>query len=268
MNLSDIMITTGAEAEEKIKQQARNMAQRYQLKYIERNKNSVNKLIRETKGPVAVLTKKKLELFTAEDASPFFYHPNAAALRAKNWLMHRSDPLVAACAMQPGDTVIDGTLGLASDSLILSLAGGVKADITGVESSPVIAMLVKEGLRTFDMPLIEMKEAAARIHVINMRAEEFLRKQPANSADVVYLDPMFASPVESSHGIRSLRNLANRDTLSEELLDQALRVAGRRVVLKEKRSSPLFEKFGFHKIHRSSPAVPVFGYIASEEVRS
>lgn len=268
MNLTNIKITTGAEASKDTEKRAASLAAAYAMQYVRREKKSLRKLFSDTGGPVLVVTKHKLEFFQSADQAPFFYHPNSAALRAKNWIMHGHDPLVAACALEAGDSVIDGTMGLASDGLILSLAGGAGTKVTGVESSPVISLLVKEGLPKYAMPLKELEDAAKRIHVVNLDTLQFLREQASGSTDIIYLDPMFASPIESSYGIEAMRSLANNKTVTKELIDQAVRVAGKRVVLKERRTSPLFETFGFKRIHRSSPAAPIFGYIDCGEVSS
>jgi 16S rRNA G966 N2-methylase RsmD len=79
-----------------------------------------------------------------------------------------------------------------------------------------------------------------------------LKSQPAQSFDVVYIDPMFEEPVIESDGIKALSQFALHEDLDEELITDALRVAKKRVVLKDYFRSSRFEKYGFEVIRRKT----------------
>ena len=64
------------------------------------------------------------------------------------------------------------------------------------------------------------------------------------SFDVVYLDPMFRDPVHLSAQMRPWRLLADHRPLEAATLREARRVARRRVVIKERKNSPLFAQWG------------------------
>jgi 16S rRNA G966 N2-methylase RsmD len=73
-----------------------------------------------------------------------------------------------------------------------------------------------------------------------------------NAFDIVFFDPMFRKPLLKSQAISPLRLLANNDPLEKSIIEEACRVAKRRVVMKEMVSSLEFERLGFTKILRSS----------------
>jgi hypothetical protein len=72
-----------------------------------------------------------------------------------------------------------------------------------------------------------------------------LRSLPDKSADIVYFDPMFRIPVEESSSISPYRFIANPEPLSLEAVTEAVRVARRKVILKDHRDSPEFDRLGF-----------------------
>jgi hypothetical protein len=78
---------------------------------------------------------------------------------------------------------------------------------------------------------------------------------PDRSVDIVYFDPMFRRPVLSSSALRPLRSQAEERPLSEAAVREAVRVARRRVVLKDHRDSGEFERLGFVRRRVSSSKV-------------
>ncbi|HEX2658117.1 MAG TPA: class I SAM-dependent methyltransferase, partial [Polyangia bacterium] len=88
------------------------------------------------------------------------------------------DGLLAAAALQPGDAVLDATLGLGMDALVMAAAVGPGGSVVGLEASPVLAALTAEGLRRHPA------EAARRITVRASDADAFLAQLPARSFDV------------------------------------------------------------------------------------
>ena len=138
-------------------------------------------------------------------------------------------PLVRAVA--PGGsrttTVFDGTLGLAQDALHVSLIGGVSVD--GVEASPALVCLVENFL---DRAGARWGDAPRRIHPRTGLAYDVLRTLDDDAYDVVYFDPMFDVAMPSQPDFRVLRSLAREQPLTQDTLDEAVRVARQRVVLK------------------------------------
>ncbi|SDN30469.1 class I SAM-dependent methyltransferase [Alkalicoccus daliensis] len=259
-------ITTGVKNAEHMEEKARSLAETYGLTFIKRNKYSVKEIIKKHDGPLFVLTQDKLTYYSADNKPPLFYHPNIAAVRAKNWRNIQKDLLVEACNLKAGDKIIDGTLGLGADSLILALAGGKHTKVTSVEKNQVTAMLVREGLKSYAMPFEALQEAAKRIKVVNAEACTYLKTLDDNSVDIVYFDPMFESTLDTSSGMQTLRHYADHQGLTANLIEEAKRVALKRVVVKARHSSSIFKDFGFFRIARSNIKSVHYGYISLKEV--
>ena len=82
-----------------------------------------------------------------------------------------------------------------------------------------------------------------RIHVISQDAVTFLQSQAEKSWDVVYIDPMFSTPIDESSNFTPLQQVGLQSSLSEEWMREAVRVCKRRVVVKDHYKSPVFGEF-------------------------
>jgi hypothetical protein len=153
------------------------------------------------------------------------------------------DPFVRACEIEDGDTLLDCTLGLGADAIVASYFTPQGA-VIGLESSPAIALVVKWGMKLYDSPMIWLKEAVNRIQVINSEHYHYLSNLPDNSFDIVYFDPMFRQPLLKSQAISPLRSLANPLPLDLKAIEQACRVARKRVVIKERSEGTELERLG------------------------
>lgn len=127
-------------------------------------------------------------------------------------------------------TVIDATAGLGRDAFLLALLG---YEVIAIERSPVIAVLLRDGLRrALAEPGIE--PAARRIRLVIGDAREALARLPR--ADAVYIDPMFPPKRKASAVARKemlwLRKVAGADADAQEMFETALRYARERVVVK------------------------------------
>ncbi|MCX7781785.1 MAG: class I SAM-dependent methyltransferase, partial [Negativicutes bacterium] len=150
-----------------------------------------------------------------------------------------------AMGLAPGMTVLDCTLGLATDAIVASFVTGPKGKVTGLESSPVLALVAKYGLGSFTAESNEITAALRRIEVKCDDHRVYLQEQPDASVDVVFFDPMFRVPIASSSNLKPLRYLANPQPLSKEIIKEAARVARRRIVVKEAQASGALRELGF-----------------------
>jgi 16S rRNA (guanine1516-N2)-methyltransferase len=258
------VVTTAGKHAELLSPYAEKLAVENCFLYIPRKKKSINSLLEDYKKPVLVVSKTKLELYSAVNEAPFFYHPNAASLRIKQFLKTGHDPLISAAGVKQGDQIVDATLGLGADSLLLACAAGSTGKVTGVESSQLISLIVREGLRAYSMPVPEMETAAARITVEHKKSEEYLSSLETNSVDLVLFDPMFTGAVSGSSGLSAMRHFVNNNGLSSYLLEEACRVSRRKVLLKDYSRSTVFKRYGFTLTSRSSANYQI-GYIDSKE---
>ena len=211
---------------------------------VPRGNDSLDEL-RAAYGVDAVLVARRglLTLVTAE--GELFFHPGMSHLRIKNLLLGHGDHLVTALGLTEGMSVLDCTLGTGADAIVESFAVGESGTVTALESNPLIAAVIADGLAHATGDNYDMHAAMRRITVHCADALTFLRAATDSSYDVVYFDPMFRRPLHESAGMNALRVLADMRALTEEAVAEACRVARRRVVMKERRESAEFERLGF-----------------------
>ena len=158
------------------------------------------------------------------------WHPGMGGLRAKRLLQGErvtGDSFLEAARLQPGDAVLDCTLGLGADALVAAAAVGPGGRVTGLESSPLLAAWAGEGLARLP------GEAAARVEVVAADHATWLDAAPERSVDVVVFDPMFRHARAAAPGFDLLRRLGDTRPLSAAALARARKVARRGVLVKD-----------------------------------
>lgn len=247
-----MFVTTAGRTNQKMIEKAIITAEQLEIPYITRRKKSIQSLQKETNSGCIVVGKERLELFYQGAMHPFFFHPNSAMFRIKRLANGEYDPFAETAQLTKGMTFLDCTLGLAADSIIASYLVGEEGAVTGTEGQKYLAYIVKTGLKTWDSEQAEMNAAMARIKVINSKALDYLKTLPANTVDCVYFDPMFDEAILESDGIKALGQIALYDDLNEEIIEEALRVARTRVLLKDHYKSKRFERYRFNVIRRKT----------------
>lgn len=172
----------------------------------------------------------------------YFFHLNMAELRIKNLISGKPDHMISAMGLTPGMSVLDCTLGLATDAIVASFVTGGEGNILGLESSAVIAAVTGLGLARFKIGDPEISAALRRIRVEHADFNSYLPTLPDKSYDIVFFDPMFRSPITDSSNLKPLRSLADDRPLSSEAVREATRIARQRVVIKEANGSPEFSR--------------------------
>ena len=241
--MDELRVTTARNAGTFLVGEAKKFAECWGGQYVVRGELSLAKL-RQQEGV------EKLVVFSVDGPViegigwRYFYHPSMAALRALQWERNGQDPLVQALALQAGETVLDGTLGLGADAVLMSLAVGEAGKILGVENSSWVAMITSYGLAHARGQSPVLAAAMKRIETRCGDVLEVLKDMPTGAVDAVYLDPMFRHSVQGSSNMQPLHQIADRRPLSRDLLQEACRVARRRVVIKEAAHSPEWERLG------------------------
>jgi tRNA1(Val) A37 N6-methylase TrmN6 len=187
--------------------------------------------------------------FVLLDGSELFFHPNLAKIRVTKLLSGSMDRLLTVANIKAGDRVLDCTLGLATDTIVLSFAVGSSGKVISAESEIVPFVLARDGLQTYQSEVDALNAAMRRIDVVHANHRDVLRSLPSQSFDVVYFDPMFR---EHDHAIalEPLRRFANHEPIDQKSIHEARRIARRRIVLKEHKFSGEFERLGF-QVHQS-----------------
>ncbi|KOP83138.1 class I SAM-dependent methyltransferase [Cytobacillus solani] len=255
-----MIITTAGRTNEEMTRQAIKVAQNLDGRFVERKKRSVQMIQQVEKEDCIVVGKERLELYPIDELEPFFFHPNSAMFRVKRLMKGEHDPFVDAARLHAGKTLLDCTLGLASDSIVASFIIGREGKVTGIEGNPYLGYIVKNGLQSWVSGIQEVDQAMKRIQVKNNMTLPFLKSIPDQSYDCVYFDPMFEEHILESDGIKALSRFAIYEEMTEQVIEEAKRVAKECVVLKDHFRSPRFERFNFH-VHKRKTAKFHFGVL-------
>ncbi len=218
-------------------------------------------------GELPELTIARQGVFLNTGAKQLSFHPSMAIIRLLNLLRGGTDRYLEATQLKAGDSLIDATLGFGTDALIGSWAVGEKGRVLGIEQSPILAAFVHDGLKHFTKIIpnaknIEKQEVWSALAGASQRIEvgwgdhcEYLKSIPSSSVNVVYFDPMFRDTCRKSSSILPLHRWSNPNSLNQEAILEACRVARDRVVLKERKDSLEFRRLGFDILHggRYSP---------------
>ncbi|TLS35443.1 class I SAM-dependent methyltransferase [Pseudalkalibacillus caeni] len=247
-----MIITTAGRTKSPLVKKANRLSESYNFPYIERNKLSLAQLKEKYHDDVLVVGKEKIFLLLENEEEPVFFHPNSAMFRAKRFLKGEKDPLVSIAGLTEGMSFLDCTLGLASDCIIASMAVGLSGKVTGVEGNKLLYLLVKEGLQTWNSGIDEIDLSMRQVKVDLKDHYSFLMASDNNSYDVVYFDPMFETPVKGSNGLSGIKKVAMHSSLTAETIQEAKRVARKRIILKDHWKSERFDYFGFNQIKRKT----------------
>jgi 16S rRNA (guanine1516-N2)-methyltransferase len=153
----------------------------------------------------------------------------------------RRQPLARAIG-KATQTALDATAGLGHDAALLACMG---YRVTAVERSPIIAALLRDGLRrAMNNPALH-EHLRDHLRIINTDARDVLRTQ-TTQPDAVYIDPMFPPKRKASalarKSVRLVRQIVGEDEDAADLLAVARQHAGRVVVKRPTYAPPLAAK--------------------------
>lgn len=259
-----MIVTTTERPPEEIVLRALRLAAELQVPYIPRSNKTIKSIHSgQDEEEIIVVSRRDVRLLT-KDQQPFFFHPSMAIVRLKRLMAGGTDTLLTLSDAKAGDTVIDCTAGLCSDALVFSYAVGLQGRVIAMEASQPLHVVVREGLRIYETGIPEIDTALRSIEAVHGNHKELLSQMEDKSADIVYFDPMFEKPISTSSNLVPLRSKAFGQPLSEEAVKEAIRIARKKVILKDHRDSGQFERLGFSRIRVSSSAV-TYGVITFDE---
>lgn len=222
---------------------ARSWAEKLNTRFVPRERKSLAAIMNINRANIILLASKEGPIIHTPGGK-YFFHLSMAELRIKQLVNGKHDHMITAMGLSRGMSLLDCTLGLATDAIVASYVAGEAGRVVGLEHSPLIALVAEVGLRSFIAEDPEITAALRRIKVKQGNNIDYLRQLPDKSFDIVFLDPMFRTPVERSSNLKPLRYLADPRPVSALTLHEALRVARSRVVLKEAQNSTVFRDLG------------------------
>ena len=231
-------VTVSAKARSERVAYAQARARAWGLPYVERLwKTPLNFLVDTAARAFLVFEADGLTLTDGKESLQF--HEGMAHLRLHRFNAgYRDDPLLRVADLQPGDSVLDCTLGLAVDARVAARAVGPQGRVVGLEKSVPLFALAEEGLTQ------EPRPDSCGIQVLHADAATYLADLADGTFDCVLIDPMFGKPRKASQAFDTLRRFADHAPLTPEMLAHARRVARRRVVVKASRYSTDLKKLG------------------------
>lgn len=191
-----------------------------------------------------VLTDERLELRKLDEpklGAIFVDLAGGAVAHRRKFGGGKGQAIAKAAGLNKGSTptVLDGTAGLGRDAFVLASLG---CKVQMVERHPVVAALLDDGLERAKQDAEIggwVTERMSLIHASSLNALSDLASDPQFSQpDVVYLDPMYPHPENKKKSalvkkeMRVFQSLVGADLDADGLLEPALALASKRVVVK------------------------------------
>ena len=135
-------------------------------------------------------------------------------------------------------TILDTTAGLAGDAFVLATLG---CPITLLERSPIIFTLIENAVERASLSENFQTILEHGFETLNCDANDYIKQQLESDIttdkrpDVIYIDPMYPERKKSAlvkKDMQILQRLHGADDSAEELLNNALLFAKKRVVVK------------------------------------
>lgn len=235
-----IAVTTSLRENDALIIKANAISQELKLPYLDRQKQSLSKLFKEWEG-LFLVYQDRLEI-VYRSGEKLLFHPDTAMLRIKS----KHNPLLEMIGSEK-QTILDATMGLVSDSIVMSWAGH---DVTALESNPLIHFIVSHGLQNYQSDNQELLAAMTSIKTICCQSLDYLQNQPDKSVDIIYFDPMFSQTISESDNLSGIKPLADASPLTPLLLEEAKRVATTKIIVKAHYRDTVFERLGFKRLVR------------------
>jgi hypothetical protein len=189
-----------------------------------------------------------------------FFHPSTAKVRMRNVKKGLKDHLIECLQLAGSEWILDTTFGLGAEAVLM--AGFLEeGKVVGLEASTPTYIVVREGLKNYRDKEDWVNDAMRRIEILNVDFREHLVNCPDDSFDIVYCDPMFENPVYESSSMNPLRPFAVYDTVTDKDVEEMLRVARRKVVLKAHALDSLFNRIKVDRITGSKKSQVLYGVI-------
>ena len=240
--MKNIIVTTSVKTTKELDSAAKLLANNLTLQYIPRNKKTIKQLLSIATG-VLVIYKNKLSYY--ENNSELFFHLDTTALKIKN---SDNEPLLEIINDKKQE-ILDCTMGLAGDSILLSYYGH---NVTAIEKNNIIFLITNTGLNEYNSQNEKINDAMRKITTYNCDCLDFLKNSPENSYDVIYVDPMFSHNITESNNLAGITTLADTTFPFDEFLEGAFRVGRKKIIIKAHFKDDTFEKYNFTRIVRKN----------------
>ncbi len=253
-------VTTIRNTSAAIKAEARNRADALGLPYFPRE--DTLETMASHHGVAGFLIYGKQLPYYWNEGETYRFHVGTAVLRCEQMRKGNADRLCRLLPQEGHCDVLDCTFGQAGDSTTLSWYLGNRGQVTALEKSTILYEIGRAGLAGYVDKEDSLTQAVRRISLFHEDYKTFLSRAPEKSFDVIYFDPMFHHPVKREvNDMEGFRRAASYDGLTMDVLELAMRVARKRIIVKERPFSPLFRQEIFTEIHGKKGQSTAYGVI-------
>lgn len=246
----EAIITTASRQQKELEPLANQLSSQWQLPFIPRGRHSVTYFYTEYGvSNVFVIDHLNNVTWHKKGEESIKYHPGMSIIRIKRLKSGNNDSMIDLLNLQPTDVILDCTLGLASDAIVAQYVA-YDGQVVGLEADRLLAQFTQHGLKHYPEQDEITKQAMLKIKVIHGNYTDFLKSAEDKSFDYVYFDPMFRRSINASETMQVLKTRCCNDPLNLESVEQAIRVARKKVILKETNYSKEFTRVGFKQIFR------------------
>lgn len=253
-------VTTIRHADSSIIKEAKRRGEALGFPYIPRG-DTLEEMTEETGLSGFLIYGKQLPLYWS-DGEEYRFHMGTAVLRTTQLRKGNPDRL---CALLPADgpcDVLDCTFGQAGDSSTMSWFLTGRGRVTALEKSPILYEVGRAGIAGYEDKDESLTDAVRRIHLIHADYREYLAGCQDGAYDVIYFDPMFRHPVKRrENDMEGFRAAAVYDSLTVEILREALRVCRRKVIVKERPFAGIFSDPIFTDVRMKRGQSTAYGVI-------
>ncbi|UXF00042.1 methyltransferase [Fervidobacterium riparium] len=232
-----IVITTSHNASKETVELAKELSAKFNVPYY--NRRHISERLKDGTLKMYYVVDSNKNLSVVIDGQKLFFHPGISKIRMENYKREGRDFLLEALRPESTDIVYDGTFGLGMDAVFIA---NFVSQVVGTEVSEHIYRVVSYGIANYKSKEEWINRALKRIVLFNEDMKEFVKKQPDRSYDIVYCDPMFENPVFESSALNPIRPLASYDTIDGTTVNELIRIAKKRVVIKTLAKDGLLER--------------------------
>ncbi|MCH4166779.1 MAG: class I SAM-dependent methyltransferase [Megasphaera sp.] len=173
----------------------------------------------------------------------YFFSLNMAELRIQHIRHGVTDHFIEALGASGAVRLLDCTCGFGADAIVASFALPQGSTVQAMEIAPLMAAVTSWGFSHF---VHDHQDVTAALRRISLRCSDYRSYlQDANSSayDILYFDPMFTRPVETSCQFQPVRELLDHGHLTAKNIEAARAKARKRVVIKGRDFRELVKAF-------------------------
>jgi 16S rRNA (guanine1516-N2)-methyltransferase len=241
MTSVSLAVTTSVKPAAAIEEQAQDIAAELHAPYLPRSSRPLSEIFMAADADrLLIAGSDHLRLRDRATHTEYYFHPNMFLIRGSNAQRGTPDHFLEATGLGPGDTLLDCTLGFASEAALASLIVGEEGHVDGLESVQELALLTQIGLQSFPMQSKELGAALRRVRALHADYRRYLSGCADDAYDVIYFDPFFEKRLSGSEdSVSPLFVFGNPAPLDAAAVREACRATRRRVVIKHPRHEPL-----------------------------